>query len=74
MDCNMPVMNGFQATIELKKLVKNNVLPFANIVAVTANCTIEDINECYECGMDEVITKPIDLDLFDIILKNYKLV
>lgn len=57
MDVRMPIMNGYQATKEIKQ--KNPSIP---IIAMTANAFSDDINEALECGMDAHITKPIDAD------------
>lgn len=54
MDCQMPVLNGFEATQAIRKL--NKLVP---IIAVTANTTDDDIQKCLICGMDDFIAKPI---------------
>lgn len=56
MDCQMPVMDGFTATREIRRYETGDQhLP---IIAVTANAMPEDEQACYEAGMDGVITKP----------------
>lgn len=55
MDCQMPEMDGFEAT----KIIKLK-LPQAYIIALTANATEEDKQRCRDAGMDDFITKPID--------------
>ena len=54
MDCQMPVMSGFQATREIRRLP----IPQPKIIAVTANCTTEAEKECVEAGMDNFFPKP----------------
>jgi len=54
MDCQMPVMDGFNATRAIRD--RNVKTP---IVALTANATQEDKNQCLEAGMDDFLTKPI---------------
>jgi signal transduction histidine kinase/CheY-like chemotaxis protein len=63
MDCQMPVMNGFETTqyIRQKKKVLNPELP---IIALTANASTEDMKKCLECGMNAYITKPIKKEEF----------
>ncbi|MBI4752419.1 MAG: response regulator [Acidobacteria bacterium] len=56
MDCQMPVMDGFTATREIRR--KETGSQHLPIIAVTANAMPEDEQACYEAGMDGVITKP----------------
>ncbi|PCI46626.1 MAG: hypothetical protein COB51_06795 [Moraxellaceae bacterium] len=57
MDCQMPVMDGFEATRQIRQLSSPlNSLP---IIAVTANTSDEDRRRCRECGMDDFLEKPI---------------
>lgn len=66
MDCQMPAMNGFEATRRiremesgggLKKAIHEGRIP---IIALTANATRADENRCFEAGMDAFCSKPID--------------
>jgi two-component system sensor histidine kinase/response regulator len=67
MDVQMPVMDGFTATRELRKDKRYKDLP---ILAMTANATHEDRQHCEEAGMDDHIAKPIiPKVLFDTLLK-----
>lgn len=55
MDLQMPVMNGFEATIEIRK--NDKTIP---IIALSANVLKEDIEKTHDVGMNEYLRKPID--------------
>ena len=60
MDIQMPVMDGYEATKEIRKYEeKNNISDKIKIVAITANAMKEDRSKCLKAGMNEYITKPI---------------
>ena len=58
MDMQMPVMDGVQATIEIRKLPGMHSLP---IVALTANVMDADRKRCMDAGMNDFLSKPIDI-------------
>lgn len=58
MDIKMPVMNGFDATIEIKKM-----RPHLPVIAQTAFSGKEEILKCEQSGCSDTITKPIDIKL-----------
>ncbi len=69
MDIKMPVMNGIDATKEIRKLNREDKdLP---IVAMTANAFSEDVQECLENGMNAHIAKPIELKNFFAVLHRF---
>jgi len=66
MDVQMPVMNGYESTLEMRRL--GIELP---IIGLTANVYKEDIEKCLESGMNDHLGKPFtEADLFNI-LKRY---
>ncbi len=71
MDCQMPVMNGYEATEAIRNPlsnVKNHNIP---IIAMTANAMKGDKEKCLECGMNDYISKPIKLQaLSEVIERN----
>ena len=67
MDVQMPVMNGYEATKEIRK-IENKELASIPIIAMTANAFEEDKQEALKCGMNGHIPKPIDIDnLFETL-------
>lgn len=67
MDINMPVKNGIDATIEIRKF--NESIP---IVALTAVEIEEQKRQILDCGMNDIILKPYDVDLFKhTIIANF---
>jgi len=58
MDVQMPVMDGYAATRSIRKNAAHASLP---IIAMTANARDEDRAECLASGMNDVVTKPIDV-------------
>ncbi len=59
MDCNMPVMDGFEATRAILKMVLDEEIPNVNIIAITANASPVDHKECFDSGMIDFLSKPI---------------
>lgn len=58
MDCQMPVMDGYQASIEIKK-----INPSVPIIAITANSFEEEKQQCRDAGMTGFVSKPLDKEL-----------
>jgi CheY-like chemotaxis protein len=69
MDINMPVMDGFTATRQIRHLPA----PHRNIpiIALTADATPDDKEKCLQAGMDNFISKPFRIDEIGAILKKY---
>ena len=60
MDIQMPNMDGYEATRQIRKLKEKGRFDVP-IIAVTANAFVEDRRSAMEAGMDEHISKPIDI-------------
>ena len=62
MDIQMPIMDGLEATIAIRKYEEEEGIKKIKIVAITANAMNEDKNKCFEIGMNGYITKPIQTE------------
>ena len=72
MDVQMPVMNGYEATRQIRAL-NDPALAGITILAMTANAFDEDKKKALECGMDGFLTKPIVIEeLIGVLQKNLK--
>lgn len=69
MDCQMPVMDGFEAT----RSIRNSGEPYADIpiIAVTANALSSDRERCLQAGMNDYLSKPFKLDDIRSKLQNW---
>jgi len=71
MDCQMPVMDGFVCTQEIRRYESHHPQTKNVIVAMTAN--VDHRKECFAKGMDDFISKPIFVDHLTTILDKYLL-
>ena len=72
MDIQMPIMDGYEATRQIRKL-ENPETANIPIVAITANAFEEDRQKALEAGMNEHVSKPIDLErLLEAVKKVLK--
>jgi two-component system, sensor histidine kinase and response regulator len=69
MDCQMPVMDGFEATTRIRE--SDNVNQHTVIVAMTANAMEGDRERCIGVGMDDYLSKPIVMDRLREMLQKY---
>lgn len=61
MDIQMPVMNGYEATVAIRSLPRKDAAQIP-IIAMTANAFAEDIQQSRNAGMNEHLTKPLDVE------------
>ena len=72
MDCQMPEMDGFTATREIRKREQSGELTDRiPIIALTANALKGDRERCLETGMDDYLTKPMELDTLRDALSHW---
>jgi signal transduction histidine kinase/DNA-binding response OmpR family regulator len=69
MDLNMPVMDGYTATAEIRKAPR----PYCDVpvIALTADAMKEDKERCLRVGMDDFISKPFRIDELTTVMNNY---
>jgi CheY-like chemotaxis protein len=71
MDCQMPVMDGYAATAAIRDPasgVRNHRVP---IVAMTANAVMGDRERCLASGMDDYISKPVQITTLAATLEKW---
>jgi len=68
MDCQMPVMDGYQATQQIRKLEHGSKTP---IVAMTAHAMEGDRNKCLSSGMNDYLTKPVRVEAITKMIHNF---
>ena len=68
MDCQMPVMDGYEATRRIRAQERFRSLP---ILAMTANAMEADKERCREAGMDDHIAKPLDVQQLFMTLQRW---
>ena len=66
MDIMMPIMDGYETTIAIRKKSEYQTVP---IIALTAKALSGDKQKCLDAGANDYVTKPIDMD---ILIKKVK--
>ncbi|OUS09454.1 hypothetical protein A9Q89_13160 [Gammaproteobacteria bacterium 53_120_T64] len=71
MDCQMPVLDGYETTAEIRDGGAGERYTDINIIAMTANAMAGDRAKCLRAGMNDYIAKPIDPDLLEASLQRH---
>lgn len=66
----MPLMDGYEATRQIRKIENNE--RHVPIIALTANASEQDAQDCLAVGMDEYLAKPINQRALSQALKKIK--
>lgn len=72
MDCQMPVMDGFSASRKIREGAAGDIYKKIPIIALTANVTAKDRENCTQAGMDDFLTKPIDPSALEASIQLWK--
>ena len=67
MDCQMPIMDGFEASRAIRKLEQRQPV----IIAVTANALMGEREKCLEAGMNDYLSKPFQADHLVALVKHW---
>lgn len=68
MDCQMPEMDGFEATRRMRQDKTKEGIP---VIALTANAMVGDREQCFAAGMNDFITKPVTAASLNSIIQKY---
>ena len=71
MDIQMPVMDGLEATRRIRS-GENPLGRTIPILAMTANAFLEDMQKSKEAGMDEHLSKPVDISALEQVVKRFR--
>lgn len=66
MDCQMPIMNGYEATSAIRKAEAGK--RHTPIVAMTASIQKKVRDQCFDCGMDDFLSKPVTIEQLQKVL------
>ena len=68
MDIQMPIMNGYEATEEIRKTKNGTLIP---IIALTAGTVVGEREKCLEKGMNDYVSKPIVKEVLEAVITKW---
>jgi CheY-like chemotaxis protein len=71
MDCQMPEMDGFEATRQLREREQASDASTLPVIAMTANVMEGDRERCLQAGMDDYLGKPVRMDELESTLRRW---
>ncbi len=71
MDCQMPVLDGYQATRRIREMEQRGRSRRIPIVAMTAHAMSGDRDQCIRAGMDDYVSKPFNTEELQSILERW---
>lgn len=71
MDVQMPVMDGYTATVQIRQWAHASEQPHLPIVALTAGAFEEDLQRCRSAGMDDFLAKPVSFEALEQVLARW---
>lgn len=71
MDCQMPVLDGYAATAEIRNRENQNNLKRMPVIAMTANAMEGDKEKCINAGMDDYVAKPVKMTELKEVLQRW---
>ena len=71
MDCQMPVLDGYEATKEIRQLADKNLLSTTPVIALTAHAMLNNDQKCYDAGMDDFLSKPVRIKEMKEVLNKW---
>ncbi|MBC8242651.1 MAG: response regulator [Alphaproteobacteria bacterium] len=72
MDCQMPHLNGFAATREIRSAERESTRPYTPIVGLTGNAQEESKNNCLDAGMDDYLEKPYRINDLAVVIQRVR--
>jgi CheY-like chemotaxis protein len=74
MDCEMPVLDGFEATARLVAMMEKKEIPATPIVGLSAFTGEVETQHCHDVGMVETLAKPLSYSKLQDILRRFHII